>query len=116
MAKMSGGMGMLGMFGAMPPPVAAPPKKKKQTSTDDYEPASPTVHAPPVPVMALPGMASAKTSHVQPKEEDQEDETGTPHVGPITGGHAPEEVVDVEDIEPVAPLPPRQPESRSTEG
>ncbi|ODA81162.1 hypothetical protein RJ55_04126 [Drechmeria coniospora] len=63
MAKMSGGMGFHGMFGA-PSPLGPPPPKKKATkeaaSSNDAEPTSPVSRpAPPIPTpmaMGLPGM------------------------------------------------------------
>ncbi|KAG5945053.1 hypothetical protein E4U53_006764 [Claviceps sorghi] len=66
MAKMSGGMGFHGMFGAPVPPMSAkaPPKKRTTKSVDtsstvEHEAEAPLSRAPPPPVptaMALPGM------------------------------------------------------------
>lgn len=82
MAKMSGGMGMHGMFGPpgmMPMPGAAPPKKKKppppeRHSVDDGENAR---GAPPVPMMmALPGMSVPRRSEeTEPAGRDESDRT-----------------------------------------
>ena len=79
MAKMSGGMGMPGMFGmvpmATPPPL---PKKKKSialttSASPDYESEMPPRGAPPVPMMALPGMSA------KPMDDSaREDMTPTP--------------------------------------
>ncbi|KAK0715303.1 hypothetical protein B0H67DRAFT_238430 [Lasiosphaeris hirsuta] len=88
MAKMSGGMGMPGMpgiplFGGPPP---ALPKKKKSTGpakrSDDFdEPTSPTTRAPPVPMMALPGMSRQTQEPEQAESEDEGEEAQlrTPH-------------------------------------
>lgn len=101
MAKMSGGMGMHGMFGppgGMPMPMAgaaAAPKKKKAASGDSrpsgeygYDESSPTSsRAPQVPVMALPGLSKVRTPEEMPSGE-------------------PEEIPDVEDtVGAVAPAP-----------
>ncbi|KAF5557143.1 SH3 domain-containing protein [Fusarium napiforme] len=77
MAKMSGGMGFHGMFGAPMPAPAPPPKKKKapkpeRTSIDEtVEEASPTSHAaPPVPtMMALPGFGGSSKPE-EPSEHE----------------------------------------------
>ena len=80
-AKMSGGMGMHGMFGGPlmgMPAVSAPTKKKKQPSgdkarSDEVEPSPASPRAPPVPMMmALPGLFNAKS----PPGE------GAPRLGP----------------------------------
>ncbi|EAW13905.1 SH3 domain protein [Aspergillus clavatus NRRL 1] len=102
MAKMSGGMGMMGFFGppgGMPVPGAAPRKPKAAVETDrreeDSEKAAPAV-APPVPVMALPGMNTARPvipSASVEKEAEEESQTTT-----ITEQHHPQEVPDVEDV------------------
>lgn len=105
MAKMSGGMGMHGMFGppgGMPMPMAgAAPKKKKATSSDSrpsgeygYDEHSPTSsRAPQVPVMALPGLSKVRTPEELPS-------------GVVTGTHESEEVPDAEDtVGTVAPAP-----------
>lgn len=112
MAKMSGGMGMHGMFGppgGMPMPMPPPaPKRKKSTAEKqnpedhEHDESSPTSRAAPVSIMALPGMAKVRSpeeSHAQIDEEDVD----TPHVGPITAAHEPDEVPDIEDVAPPAP-------------
>ncbi|KAI9892169.1 MAG: hypothetical protein M1814_001627 [Vezdaea aestivalis] len=63
MAKMSGGMGMAGMFG---PPGGMPPipSKKKKGSTDSKpveEDTEPFAQAPPIAIMPMPGMAQMKS-------------------------------------------------------
>lgn len=121
MAKMSGGMGMHGMFGPpggmpMPMPMATPlsaTKKKKPSGASEkqhsgeygYEDTSPTSsRAPPVPVMALPGMSKIRTPEEVNKQLAEEREGKIAIAGPITGAHDPEEVPDVEDIKPIAPV------------
>ncbi|KAK2747841.1 hypothetical protein FQN55_004717 [Onygenales sp. PD_40] len=85
MAKMSGGMGMMGMFGppgGLPPPSGGFKKSKplaepeRKASTDDHPHSPPATHAPPVPLMALPGMHTKKAPEpVQtPSEADDKDE------------------------------------------
>ena len=75
MAKMSGGMGMAGMFGAVPGgmPRAAPKKTKtssdshKKHSTEDVA-ASSSPPSQPMPVMGLPGMSMPGISRVKTPE------------------------------------------------
>lgn len=67
MAKMSGGMGFHGMFGApMPGPPAPAPKKKKpkaEPTPEEEEEATASRAAPPVPTaMALPGLGGPRKS------------------------------------------------------
>lgn len=89
MAKMSGGMGMMGMFG--PPgglPAAGPPRKPRterdrQTSGHTEPEQAPT--APPVPVMVLPGMSTMRPP--PPPEPSQETESDDE----ATAQHTPEE-------------------------
>ncbi|KAE8390789.1 hypothetical protein BDV23DRAFT_154358 [Aspergillus alliaceus] len=109
MAKMSGGMGMMGFFGppgGMPVPGAAPRKPKAATEERkdrDAEPISPAA-APPVPVMALPGMNAPKPA--APPAVEKEDE-GAPTT-PLAEQHPAEEVPDVEEVvqeEPPRPVP-----------
>lgn len=77
MAKMSGGMGFHGMFGAPPPPMA----KKKASKPVETSGADEAVQesipraAPPVPTpMVLPGMGSALAPSRSHQEEEDEDE------------------------------------------
>ncbi|KAL5364000.1 hypothetical protein BJX96DRAFT_156566 [Aspergillus floccosus] len=100
MAKMSGGMGMMGFFGApggMPVPGGAPRKPKASVESDrsaaDTERAPPAAAAPPVPVMALPGMNVPKPA-ATPKVEKNEEET---QATSLTEQHPAEEVPDVEE-------------------
>lgn len=81
MAKMSGGMGMMGMFGAGAAPAAA--RKPKPAREERSEPVQEeeTVRAPPVPIMALPGMS-------QPRRPDTDEEDSAQ---PTPLAHEPEE-------------------------
>ncbi|KAE8365890.1 hypothetical protein BDV27DRAFT_98333 [Aspergillus caelatus] len=104
MAKMSGGMGMMGFFGppgGMPLPGAAPRKPKATTESErkdrDAEPTSPAA-APPVPVMALPGMNATKPA--APPTVEKEEEVPTT---PLAEQHPAEELPDVEEVVPEAP-------------
>ena len=91
MAKMSGGMGMMGMFG--PPggmPARGTSKRSRQSSerdqhTRDSDQAAAT--APPVPIMALPGMSNMRQSkpEVPPDSESEDEATAQPTpVEPLT--------------------------------
>ncbi|KAF7716198.1 Uncharacterized protein PECH_005135 [Penicillium ucsense] len=108
MAKMSGGMGMMGLFGPPgglpgmgPPPASRKPKTpgESEKRLAEPEPTSP-LHAPPVP---LPGMNTAPmaSTNVEKEGELQEDEERP--AAPITEQHTSREVPDVEDVvhEPV---------------
>ena len=118
-AKMSGGMGMAGMFGPSMPTPGAPPKKKKSgTSNQDQREAentSPTSRQPqPAPMVPVPGMQRT----LSPKQElevaplDVSRGEGVPH--PITSQQGPEEVPDVEDIKVETPAR-RSTDRRSTD-
>lgn len=99
MAKMSGGMGMMGFFGGgMPgaPPASRKPKapasaeaEKAVAETEKPVPAN----APPVPIMALPGMSPGKQADA-PKDVEETDFQATP----ISEQHPAEEVTDVEEV------------------
>ncbi|KAK8128254.1 hypothetical protein PG984_009362 [Apiospora sp. TS-2023a] len=92
MAKMSGGMGMMGMHSIFGPPMPSPaakPKKaapmERRSSEQPGEGAStgsPTASAPPVPtMMALPGMGQQKPVNEETTEhesEQQDDDDITP--------------------------------------
>lgn len=74
MAKMSGGMGMMGMFGAGAP--AAPPKRSKSTREEKHEEPpqheeAETQQAPPVPIMAMPGMSNKPMQPSAPMQESE---------------------------------------------
>ncbi|KAF5962804.1 SH3 domain-containing protein, partial [Fusarium coicis] len=103
MAKMSGGMGFHGMFGAPMPAPAPPPKKKKapkpeRTSIDEaVEVASPTSHAaPPVPtMMALPGFGGS--SKPEEPSEHEPAARGPPPAVPSQPPRVPEHAEMAED-------------------
>lgn len=106
MAKMSGGMGMMGFFGGgMPAPATGrkPKTPAEEKPADETEKAgsSPPANAPPVPVMAMPGMNPSKPAEAPKGVEKEEDTQATP----ITEQHPADEVTDVE--EPVQEPPPR---------
>jgi hypothetical protein len=104
MAKMSGGMGFHGMFGAPMPAPAPPPKKKKapkpeRTSVDEsIDEASPTSQgAPPIPaMMPLPGFGGPSKPE-EPAHSEAELEPATRAPPP-----------------PVPSQPPRAPEAAET--
>lgn len=101
MAKMSGGMGMAGMFGA-PMAGGAPQKKKKSTreshAEDVDEPRSPH-QAPPIPMIPIPGMQTVRSPEPEERElaVEKEDEEAA---ASITSERDPYSVPDVEDIKP----------------
>ena len=105
MAKMSGGMGMAGMFG---PPSGLPPKastKKNSISNERKDSAnsahvidSPPVRAAPFPVIPMPSLQKVSS----PEEGAQQTEVGKEQEEDsksVTHGRRPEEIPDVEDIE-----------------
>ena len=83
MAKMSGGMGMMGMFG--PPggmPGAGPPRKSRQSTegnrqTSEQQSQEEMTRAPPVPIMALPGMSNQVPKRTEEPVENESDEDDT---------------------------------------
>ncbi|KAH8691191.1 hypothetical protein BGW36DRAFT_431750 [Talaromyces proteolyticus] len=110
MAKMSGGMGMMGMFGGGMPGMYAQAGSKKakapqdagRDSIDEPERAAPPSKAPPVPLMALPGMNVGKQ---EPQEVGKEEESGQT---PVSQLHSPDEVPDIEDVTEERELPLRK--------
>ncbi|GAO19040.1 hypothetical protein UVI_02056470 [Ustilaginoidea virens] len=94
MAKMSGGMGFHGMFGAPIPPMAKPPSKKKtpkavesamEEEQDTEKNTLSRAGAPPIPTaMALPGMgnALAPSRGRHDEQEGGEDDVGEDTPGP----------------------------------
>jgi hypothetical protein len=99
MAKMSGGMGMPGMFGGMPMGGLPPPKPKKKPTLEKKAEDSEGYASPQqrVPMFGIPGIQSVRSPE---QEEDRtlsvEKEEETPH--PITESHPADEVPDVEDV------------------
>ncbi|KAI9741511.1 MAG: hypothetical protein M1818_004317 [Claussenomyces sp. TS43310] len=114
MAKMSGGMGMHGMFGppgglSMAGP-ALPTKKKVPSGSsetnrsidNEIEAAtSPVARAPPVPMPGLYHVHSPEDVNRQVGIEEQY-APGSP-IATITKGHPADEMRDVEDIKPSVP-------------
>jgi hypothetical protein len=103
MAKMSGGMGMHGMFGppggmGMGLPPMGPPKKKKSSGTDkragEEETSSLTPRAPPVPMIPLPGMSRVRSPEEVNRQLEEEETT------PVSTSRPVDEVPDVEDAIP----------------
>ncbi|KAF2850584.1 hypothetical protein T440DRAFT_468550 [Plenodomus tracheiphilus IPT5] len=99
MAKMSGGMGMPGMFGGMPMG-GLPPKKKKSTADskrgDGEEEAS--VPQQRVAMFPMPGMPTVKSPDQEDRQLHVEKEDDASY--PITGAHRADDVPDVEDMQP----------------
>lgn len=119
MAKMSGGMGFHGMFGApMPGP---PPKKKKAPKAEaphedeEVEETSPSTRAvPPIPtMMALPGMGGARKSEETPRP-DHESEHSTRAPPPPIPSLPPRAVEDDEDEDDVPTPAPTGPPARKS--
>jgi hypothetical protein len=115
MAKMSGGMGMMGMFGGgMPMPGPAFPTRKKPSGASETKQSneyaredvtSPSGHAPPVPSIPLPGLARMKSPEEINKQPEVEREDDVQH-GSITDTRPAHEVPDVVDVAYTAPAPP----------
>ncbi|CRG86761.1 hypothetical protein PISL3812_03772 [Talaromyces islandicus] len=109
MAKMSGGMGMMGMFGGGMPgmygqgaPKKAKPAQDIGDAADEPDRSAPPTQAPPVPIMALPGMNVPKSEPLSsPKAEKEEGSVNAP----VTQLHSPNEVVDIEDVTEGEPAP-----------
>jgi hypothetical protein len=97
MAKMSGGMGMPGMFGGMPMG-GLPPKKKK---TADKKAEESEEHALPqqrVAIFPMPGMPSVKSPEPEDRQLAVEKEDEASH--PVTGTYSADEIPDMEDVTP----------------
>ena len=111
MAKMSGGMGMAGMFG---PPGGLPTKStaKKTSGHSERKGSAGSAHArdttasqaPPVPIMPMPGMQKVRSPE-QDLAEIEIDKEGEHEPRSIVQNQDPEDIPDVEDIqeEPVPP-------------
>ncbi|CAG7562853.1 unnamed protein product [Fusarium equiseti] len=123
MAKMSGGMGFHGMFGAPMPAPAPPPKKKKpapkpeQSFVDDsISEASPTSQgAPPVPaMMPLPGFGgpSKPEEPAHPETEPEPAARAPPPPVPSQPAETPDKDEDSETTpapHSAPTIPPREP-------
>ncbi|KAL9583291.1 MAG: hypothetical protein Q9212_002792 [Teloschistes hypoglaucus] len=113
MAKMSGGMGMAGMFGAPGGMAPLPLKRQVPSSSERKSPGQErksttesVFRAPPVPMMPMPGLTKIRTpEHDDALEAEvtKEDEEDVPTS--IAQGRQPADMPDVEDLkpEPVAP-------------
>ncbi|KAL7948563.1 hypothetical protein V8C42DRAFT_342586 [Trichoderma barbatum] len=129
MAKMSGGMGFHGMFGAPVPPMGGglpkkkapkPPTKSAVTREEDE---APPPRAPPVPtMMALPGMglpvksaeetAPVDESEAELEQKTEEDDDATPPAAPpvpAEEGKAPPPVPQEDFSAPPVPSAARPP-------
>ena len=120
MAKMSGGMGMAGMFG---PPGGLPPRttakqapgsseRKASSNSTSGQADIPQSRAPPVPIMPMPGLYRAQS----PDEEDYQPEVGKEEVSSpksLVQGRDPADMPDVEDIREEPVLPSRRSTERS---
>lgn len=99
MAKMSGGMGMMGMFGGGMPGAygQGSARKPKPAADEEEEPKSPPPQsqAPPVPIMALPGMNTQRSEPLSSPKVEKEDENEN---ASLTQLHSPGEVPDIEDV------------------
>jgi myosin tail region-interacting protein MTI1 len=125
MAKMSGGMGMMGMFGGgMPMPGPALPTRKKPSGTtekkqsNEYAREDITLasgHAPPVPSIPLPGLARMKNSEETNKQLEAEHEDEIQY-GSITETRPAYEVPDVEDVTYAPSAPPTRTKSERPQG
>ncbi|KAJ5907520.1 hypothetical protein N7495_000202 [Penicillium taxi] len=102
MAKMSGGMGMMGLFGPPgglpgmgPPPTSRRPKTPGETEKKlaESEPTSPG-SAPPVPMIPLPGMTAAPK--LAPSADIERDEES--NSSPVTEHDAPRDVPDIDEV------------------
>ncbi|KAL8732070.1 MAG: hypothetical protein Q9166_003023 [cf. Caloplaca sp. 2 TL-2023] len=131
MAKMSGGMGMAGMFGSpggmapMPPRRQVPSASERKSSGNERSATGESIssRAPPVPMMPMPGLTKVRSPEqdITPAAEvSKEDQDAVPKS--IIQGRASTDMPDVEDLqeEPVLPsrrstdrpLPPPVPHER----
>lgn len=122
MAKVSGGMGMAGMFGppgAMPMPGIGGPRTQKGSGSSERkmassqgaqgtDPPSTSGRAPPVPIMPMLGTQRVRSpEQVDRQLEVERDNTvATP---PISQSRAPDDVPDVEDLNSGRPSPSQNP-------
>jgi len=94
MAKLSGGMGMAGMFG----PVPTFPKKKKTAEKQAEETEERSMPQQRVAMFPMGGMPSVKSPEQENRQlaVEKEDEEHRP----VTSSHAADEIADVEDLTP----------------
>ncbi|KND92123.1 SH3 domain-containing protein C23A1.17 [Tolypocladium ophioglossoides CBS 100239] len=125
MAKMSGGMGFHGMFGAPAPPTAAVPKKKtskaEAASIAEGEEASSPISraAPPIPTpMAMPFMGSLRLhhepTHLEEDEPARPSRGAPPRVPTRPADDADQDEEEEEEATTPAPIP--EPKSMSEAG
>lgn len=87
MARLGGGVGMMGMFGpgggaAPPPPRKSRPSQEHGRASEEHPPED-AARAPPVPIMALPGMSNQLPRHpTETADDDSDDEDKTAHPTP----------------------------------
>jgi hypothetical protein len=111
MAKMSGGMGMMGIFGpAGGMPSASTARKPKPSSEESQRHASSghgheetAARAPPVPIMALPGLSRTKSPEAEGDEMESDTEDPSSRATP-RGAVAPVMLQEETD----APSPPKR--------
>ncbi|KAI9710283.1 MAG: hypothetical protein M1820_002777 [Bogoriella megaspora] len=110
MAKMSGGMGMAGMFGPPMPMPGAAPKKKSTTSTKDTKSITETESVSPTspqsrsaPMIPVPGMQRTMSPKEEPEVVSLDVAKDEEEAHPITSERPPEEVPDIEEVKPEAP-------------
>ena len=115
MAKMSGGMGMAGMFGppgGVPQP-RAPTRQgtgssdRKLSGSSKNETAAEASRAPPVPLMPMPGLTKVRSPEAEQTEVEVEKDDG-PEPRSFLQDRDPEDVPDIEDVEEEPPAPSRK--------
>ena len=126
MAKMSGGMGMAGMFGppgAMPMPGLGGTKVQKGSGSSERKVASSqgaqavdsssaAGRAPPVPIMPMLGMQKVRSPEEVDRQLEVERDDTTSSL-PITQIRPANDVPDIEDLESEPPSPARVPEGET---
>ena len=108
MAKMSGGMGMAGMFG--PPGGMSQPRgpikqgtgssERKMSGSSKSDPVPEASSVPPVPIMAMPGLAKVRSPETaMPDQGDlQVEKESSKQPSSTLQGKQPEDMPDVEDL------------------
>ena len=105
MAKMSGGMGMAGMFG---PPGGLPARtstkknsaaaQRKDSANSTYTVDSPASRAAPVPILPIPGSRIVSPPEVDASQTEVAKEEEEERIGAVQGREL-DEIPDIEDIE-----------------
>lgn len=108
MAKMSGGMGMMGMFGGggMPAPARKPKPSREERPAAETQHEEEATRAPPVPIMALPGMSNMKAHRQEVDSESDQEGTAQP---------TPMESSEVRERDEVTDYVAQKPSRKSTE-